>query len=139
MRKQKNKLVLYTTLLIILSIIISCSKSDNNPIPLISFQKNNGYIYRDTVVARGATVKIGIVALTNQSNDSLTKFTVVRTYDNTFDSTLESYNIPSSQADSLTEDFVYSIRDTVGTEKYTFKVLNKYGVSNSIKLIVTTR
>lgn len=117
----------------------SCKKEEDEGIPPhIVFNTGTGYTSADATLAKGSAIKVGIIASKSEGNDVLTKLTVVRTYDNTTDSTILSYDVPAAEADSLIKDFNYTLRNSAGIEKYTFTVVNKDGIVNSIKLTMTT-
>jgi len=131
------------SLLLIASVFIcglcSCAKTDTGtPPPSIVFIKGAGYMSADAAVAKGSVVNIGIIAKAAIPSDSLTKLTVVRTYDNTYDSTLLSYTITGSEADSVNKVVNYTTRNILGAERYTFTITSKSGAVNSLKILFNT-
>lgn len=115
----------------------SCS-SDGEPtdiLPTINFIGGAGFTSADVTLKAGDPIKVGINAFSNtSSNSKLVKFKIVRTFNNipfialdstlstnTFSITLESYAYPAA-----------------GSERWTFTITDKYGVSAEISFNITT-
>jgi hypothetical protein len=121
----------------------SCKKDDDAGIPpQISFRtgsnSNGVYNTQDASVARGSTQQIGIIAAKSEPNDILKTFSVAVSIDGRSDSTLSTTALTAAQGDQFTTDYPVTTRNVSGTEKYTFTVVNRDGITNSISIKFTT-
>jgi len=115
----------------------SCKKEDEGILPSISFKSGSGYTSADATVAKSTVVKIGINAAKTEDKDVLTKFTIVRNYDNGADSTVFTKDLSGSEGDNYSYDLSTTTRAAAGTEKYTFTVVNRDGLLNKTSLTLT--
>ncbi|MGN6568776.1 MAG: hypothetical protein ACTHJ0_12520 [Flavipsychrobacter sp.] len=130
-------MLLLTTFLYSLS---SCKKeSDQGLPPNISFKTGATYISSDATVAKDSSLTVGISASKSEGNDILTKMTITVSYDGGADSTIHTENVDASMADNYSKDFTIKTRNQAGTEKYTFSVVSKDGIVNSVKLTFTVK
>lgn len=136
----------YTAGLILLTSFIalntlSCKKSDGDPMipPAIVFKTTAGYTYKDTAVGKGVNILTGIDAAKTELNDVLKLYTITRSYDGGAASNVYSETLSGTAGDAYSKDYTITTRNTVGTEKYTFTVSNRDGLTNSISLTLTVQ
>lgn len=119
----------------------SCSKEeDEGKLPVIAFKTTAGYVSHDTTVGMGDTVLLGIAASKAEANDPLTKLTVTRLYDGTgAEAIVDTMTLSGATGDAVSHDYTAITRNVAGTEKYTFTVINKDGLINSVSLTLTVQ
>lgn len=118
----------------------SCKKeSDQGLPPNIAFKTGANYISSDATVAKDSSLTVGVNASKSEGNDILTKMTITVSYDGGADSTIHTENVDASMADNYSKDFTIKTRNQAGTEKYTFSVVSKDGIVNSVKLTFTVK
>jgi len=120
---------------------VSCKKEDEDEgiLPQISFITGASYTAKDTTVGKNITLKVGINAAKSEPNDVLTKFNESVSYDGGAATTLQNTTLTGTQGDVYTTDVNVVTRNQTGTEKYTFTVVNKDGLTNTISLTVTVQ
>ncbi len=119
-----------------LSIISSCSK-DEGKLPNISFKTGGTYVSSDMTVKKDTTIVVGISASKAEDKDVLKTFDVSQSLDGGASASIESKSLSGSSGDSYTEDVSIHVRNQAGTEKYTFTVVNRDGLKNSVSLTLT--
>ena len=118
----------------------SCKKEeDEGLLPLITLKTGAGYIAKDSTVAKSFAFKIGVDAAKAEANDVLTKMIISVSYDNGADSVLVSDTLTGTQGSAYSKDFTGTTRNVSGTEKYTFKVINKDGLINTAMVKLTVQ
>ncbi len=143
MKFKFNLLAIPVIALSLLTMASSCKKDGDAGIPpQISFRtgSNSSGVYntQDASVARGSTQQIGIIAAKSEPNDILKTFSVAVSLDGKTDSTISTTALTAAQGDQYTTDYPVTVRNVAGTEKYTFTVVNKDGIINSISIKFTT-
>lgn len=126
----------------ITSSLSSCKKDeDEGKLPNIAFNTGTGYTHTDATVAKDSSLKIGIIASKAESNDVLTKFTVVQTIGttSTTDSTVYTENLSGSNGDNYNHDYTFKAPSAATKEKLTFTVVNRDGLTNSVSLTLTVQ
>ncbi len=135
---KKISLLMFSVLACGLLFLSSCSSDSSTPqaqLPSIQFVGGTGYTSGDVTVATGASLKIGIIALSNStSNAKLVNFTITSVSNNVPHVLLDS----TINTNSYTVDIKYTASVTAGQENLIFKVTDKDGQANQVSLVVTT-
>ena len=127
---------------IVLTAFASCKSSDVDPmiLPRISFKTTAGYTARDTTVASGTALLTGINASKSEPNDVLKRFVISCAYDaDTIGNTVFTEDLSGATGDSYSQDYIIHTRSTAGKERYTYTVVNRDGLINQVKLIITVQ
>jgi len=120
--------------------LVSCEKEeDEGLLPTISFKTGGSYTSAAATVAQNAAVTIGINAAKSEDKDVLTKFTAKVSYNGGADSIINTQDLSGSNGDNFSYDQAITTRSQAGTEKYTFTVINKDGLVNSVNLTLTVQ
>lgn len=119
----------------------SCEKEDEDEMkpPAISLKTTAGYTAKDTTVGKNAAVLMGINAAKSEDNDVLTLFVVSRSYDGAAATNVYSENLSGASGDAYAKDYPITTRNQAGTEKYTFTVTNRDGLTNSVSVKLTVQ
>ena len=115
----------------------SCEK-DEGRLPNISFKTGTGYVSSSMSIKKDSVFTVGITAAKTEDKDVLTTFTGTVSYNSGADSTLITETLTGSNGDNYTKDIAIRTHNAVGTEKYTFTVVNKDGLKNSISFVLST-
>lgn len=117
----------------------SCKKEeDEGKVPNISFKVASGYVSSDISLTKDTTVTVGIIASKAEDKDVLISFDESVTYDAAATGTsVYSESLTGSNGNNYTKDISIKTRSTAGTEKYTFTVINRDGLKNSVSLKIT--
>jgi hypothetical protein len=129
-----------STFLITLSMLVAmlspaCKKEKDKMIPPeISFKTGSGYTYTADSVGMNDTLLVGITASKTEEKDLLQRFVVTRQYDSNSATTIltESFN-----QDTYEKDMTIITRNVPGTEKYTYTIINRDGLTKTIFLVLT--
>jgi hypothetical protein len=138
---KKGKLHLLAAFLLsasAITVFTSCEK-DEGKLPNIAFKTGSGYTSSDATVSKGDTVKVGITASKSEDKDVLKKFDASRSYDGGASSSFVSADLSGSDGDNYSRDVEIATRNQAGTEKYTFTVTNRDGLSNQVSLTLTVQ
>lgn len=139
MKKLFFSLMLGATAVGLIGNLSSCKDKDKGTPPNISFITGTGYTSADASLQKGTTVKIGINASAAEEGDVLKTLNVSKSRNGAADVTDTTITISSAQQNSYTNDFSYTVDTTVGTTvKYTYTVTNRDGITNNVKLTVTS-
>lgn len=122
-----------------LTVFISSCEKDEGKLPNISFKTTAGYTSADATVGQGDTLLIGINASKSEDKDVLKTFNASVKFDSAADSTFFNYTIPQAEEDSYTKDITIITRNQAGTEKYSFTVVNRDGLVNTVSLTLTVQ
>lgn len=120
-------------------IFFTSCKKDEGKLPNIAFKTISGYTSANATVAKGATILMGITASKAEDKDVLKTFDVSQVYDNGTSTSIGSETLTGSNADNYSKDVTIITRNQVGTEQYTFTVVNKDGLKNSVTLTLTVQ
>jgi len=129
----------YLFLLLIITgtvFISSCQKDDPIVIPpVINFVAGGDYVSADVTLLTNQLFTVGINANKDAESDSkLSKFEVVRTYNNislpVFDSTLNG--------DYFSIEIIANSNPLVGEERWTYTITDEAGESSEINIVITT-
>ena len=118
--------------------LLSCEK-DEGKLPAIEFKTGAGYVSADKTVAQGETVLVGIDASKTEDKDVLKTFNVSVSFDGGASTSLLTQTLSGSEGDHFETDFPMTARNQAGTEKYTFTVTNRDGLTNSVALTLTVQ
>lgn len=116
----------------------SCEK-DEGKLPNIAFKTGGSYTSASATVAKGAAVTIGINASKSEDEDVLKSFDASKSLDGGAATSFDSKTLSGSEGDSYSKDFPVTVRNQAGTEKYTFTVINRDGLKNSVELTLTVQ
>lgn len=117
----------------------SCEKEDEGLLPAITFKSGGNYTSAAKTIAKGTAVTMGITAAKSEDKDVLTKFTVKVSYDGAADSIIYTQDLSGANADNFAYDQAITTRNQDGSEKYTFTVVNRDGLVNSVNLTLTVQ
>lgn len=115
--------------------ITSCKKDEPQP-PTLVLKTDSGYTAADVIVPPGTTIKVGVVC--DQGTDSLNLIYSEVAYDGAnVDSLCERYWVPNEQTHAE-HDFIFQVRNSVGSERWTFNVNDNDGrlVEKEIRIVV---
>jgi hypothetical protein len=130
---------LFSLIVIAFSIVaFSCCNKDSGKVPNIAFKTGTGYTSADITVAKGTVILMGITASKAEDKDVLKTFDASQSYDGGASTSIASETLSGGNGDNYTKDVTITTRTVNGTEKYTFTVVNKDGLKNSISITVTT-
>ena len=134
--KSKIKTQIFSTILILAVIVsASCKKQKDKQIPpVLNLKTGAGYTSADATLPMHDTIMVGITAQKSEDKDLLTRFVETQAFDGGSPTTLinESFN-----QDSYSKDMTIITRSIAGTEKYTFTIINRDGLTTTKTLIFT--
>jgi len=116
----------------------SCEK-DAGKLPNIAFKTGGTYLSADKVVGQNETILVGIDASKSEDKDVLKTFDASHSFDGAAATSFLNESLSGSQGDSYTKDISITTRAQAGTEKYTFTVINRDGLVNSVSLTLTVQ
>lgn len=123
----------------ILALISSCEK-DEGRLPNISFKTGGSYISADAIIAGGTSITIGIDASKSEDKDVLKKFNISRSVNGAAATTVLNKDLSGSEGDNYDFDYTTTLDAISGqTNKYTFTVTNRDGLTNQVFLTVTVQ
>jgi hypothetical protein len=128
---------LVTTVICLAGIILKCSscgKEDSKP-PTISFAIDSVlYISRDTALLRESVFNVGIVAAKTGLEGMLSGMTVSFSRSGSGDSIIQQMSFVKQ---AFFQFYSYQAPDSGVSDRYTFTVFERDGLSNSVSLTVT--
>jgi hypothetical protein len=128
--KTKISLLLFV---VILS-FSSCELFDKHEKPNIQFKTGTGYTSADATVAKGATVKVGIIA--DKTEDAMKTYNISYALDAAATTTTkETFTLTSSEEGHYEKDYEFTVRNQAGKEKWSFTITDRDG--NIAQLSVT--
>ncbi len=116
----------------------SCEK-DEGKLPNISFKTTAGYTAADKTVAAGDTIVVGINASKSEEEDVLKTFNISKSVDGASSTTVQTITLSAAQEDTYSQDFSLVAGSAGHTEKYTFTVSNRDGLTNSVNFTLTVQ
>ena len=131
--------LLFGCLLAALFVSLSSCEKDEGKLPAIAFATGAGYTSADATVAKGASVLVGIVASKSENKDVLKTFNVSVSLDSAANTTILNQSLSGSDGDHYETDVPITVRNQAGTEKYTFTVTNRDGLTNQVSLKLTVQ
>ena len=124
--------------LTILTSLASCEK-DEGKLPNIAFKTGTGYTSADKSVGKNEAIKIGIQASKAEDKDVLKSFNSSVILDGGTLTTLQNITLSGTEGDNYSVDVPITTRNQAGTEKYSFTVTNRDGLTNTISLTLTVQ
>ncbi len=118
---------------------LSSCKKDEGKLPNIAFKMGGNYLSADKVVGQSETIIVGINASKAEDKDVLKTFDASRSFDGGVAVSFLSASLTGSEADNYSKDVTITTRAQAGTEKYTFTVVNRDGLVNSVSLTLTVQ
>ncbi|MEO6902341.1 MAG: hypothetical protein ABI315_04210 [Bacteroidia bacterium] len=115
----------------------SCKKNKDQQIPpKLSFKTGTSYISGDATVKMNDTLLVGVIASKTEDKDLLTRFVGTQQYDANSATTIinESFN-----EDTYSKDFNIITRKVAGMEKYTYTIINRDGLTQTISFVLTVK
>ena len=129
--------ILLTTL--ILTSFFSCEK-EQGKIPTLKFKSNSGYTYESNDIVANSSFKIGIDAYKSETRDFLSKITVTKSINNGEAVEVFSKDLSKSERDTYSYDYSGVAGSTSDeTEKFTFKMTSKNGLTNEVYLTLSVQ
>ncbi len=123
---------------VVLVTLASC-EIDKGKLPNIEFKTGSVYTSSDAAKAKNDSVWIGIVASKAEDKDVLTTFDASRSYDGAAAVSFSGKTLSGIERDVYNDDILIVTRNQAGTEKYTFTVVNRDGIKNSVSLTLTVQ
>jgi hypothetical protein len=129
--------ILLTTLILIS--LFSCEK-EQGKIPTIKFKSGSGYTYESNDIVANSYFKIGIDAYKSETRDFLSKITVTKSINNGEAVEVFSKDLSKSERDTYSYDYSGVAGSTSDeTEKFTFKMTSKNGLTNEVYLTLSVQ
>lgn len=116
----------------------SCEK-DEGKLPNIAFKTGGTYVSADKTVGKNETITVGIDASKAEDKDVLKTFDASHSFDGGASASFLNESLSGSQGDNYSKDVSITTRNQAGTEKYTFTVVNRDGLVNSVSLTLTVQ
>lgn len=120
-------------------ICLSSCEKDEGKLPNIAFKTGGTYVSADKVVGQNESITIGIDASKSEDKDVLKTFDASRTYDGAAATSFLNESLSGSQGDVYSKDVTITTRAQAGSEKYTFTVVNRDGLVNSVSMTLTVQ
>jgi VCBS repeat-containing protein len=126
-------------LISIVAIFASCEK-DEGKLPNIAFKTGGNYITSDVTKAGGSAILIGIDASKAEDKDVLKKFNITKSVNGAAGTTIVDQDLSGDNGDNFSYDYSATLDTIHGqTNKYTFTVTNRDGLTNQVALTVTVQ
>lgn len=138
MKKLFGQFLFSAALMACSAAFVSCEK-DEGKLPDIAFKTGAGYTSADAAAGQNAAVLIGVTADKTEDKDVLKTLTATVSFDGGAATTLVSEALTGSQGDHYEKDLPVTTRNQPGTETYTFTVVNRDGLTNSVSLTLTVQ
>lgn len=133
-----KKLNIFFVILLAVVTFTSCKKEeDEGKLPNIAFMTTAGLVSADMTIRKDTTILVGISASKSEANDVLKSFDASKSYDGATATSFQSETLSGTSGDSITRAVTITTRNVAGSEKYTFTVINKDGLKNSVSLTLT--
>ncbi len=134
MRKLISTALMIAVLVTALINLSSCEK-DAGKLPNIAFKTTAGYTHADATVASGTPVLAGITASKAESADVLKTFNVSKSIDGA--AAVSVTNTTLTNGDSYDVDYPIVAGAAGHTEKWSFTVTNRDGLTNTVSFTLT--
>jgi hypothetical protein len=133
---RKINLIAGLLLLTGIGFLSSCSKDTTTDLsPSLSFTGGTGFTSADATLSAGELFRVGITAAANTSSGkNLVRFKVVRTFNNTPTTELDT----TINTDNFSWNAYYSANTAVGSERWTFTITDKNGETSELFFNITT-
>lgn len=134
-----KKIFIISFIAIAIASITSCKEEDEGKLPNISFKTGGNYTASDATITAGDTITIGIQASKSEDKDVLKTFDASLKFDNGSDSSFINELLSGSNGDAYFRDIQIITRNKAGKETYTFTVINRDGLRNSVGLTLNVQ
>jgi hypothetical protein len=132
---MKTNLNLPLLLMVVVLALISCDK--HTP-PQVVFKTGSGYTSADATVAKGETIKVGIIG--DKKEDPMRTYNISYAYDGaTTTTTKETFSIPSAEETHYEKDYTFTVRNQAGKEDWSFTITDKDGNIAPLSLTLTVQ
>lgn len=122
-----------------LALAFAACEKDAGKLPAIQFKTSAGYTSADVTVAKGTAILVGIVADKTEDKDVLKSFNLSASFDGAAAVSVATIALSGAEGDHYEVDLPIVARNQAGTEKYTFTVTNRDGLTNQVSLTVTVQ
>ena len=129
---MKSNSILSVCFLMAIVVISSC---DPHVPPSISFKTGGDYVAKDTTVAPGVDLLVGIVG--KKREDDMKRLNVSYAYDGGPSTSKVTFPISGSGQRNYQQDYTIEVRDEVGVEKWYFAITDRDGNIAKLTLTVT--
>jgi hypothetical protein len=136
MRKSLSTALIIAVLATALINLSSCEK-DEGKLPNISFKSTTGYTHADASVSSGDPILVGINASKAEDKDVLKTFNISKSVDGQAATTVVNTTLTSAQEDSYSVDYPIIAGAAGHTEKWSFTVTNRDGLTNTVSFTLT--
>jgi hypothetical protein len=127
------KTLLFTFSFLSLILLMAC---DPHTPPAIEFKTGLNYVSKDTTVAKGASVLVGIKA--RKKEDEMKRYNISYSYDgNSTTITKETFTLTGSEEVSYEKDYTFTVRNQAGVEDWYFVITDKDGNIAKLQLKLT--
>jgi hypothetical protein len=125
-------------LITLLTFSFSCKKEKDKQIPPdIAFKTGPGYVSGNAIVGTNDTIQVGITASKTEDKDLLVRFVATQQYDAS--ATIVTLLNESFNEDNYSKDMTIITRKMAGIETYTYTIINRDGLTNTVTLVLTVK
>ncbi len=134
--KTTKKIAVLSFITLLSVSIFSCEKDKRTP-PDLTLETGTGFVSTDTTFMVGTTLKVKAHA--KKTEDELKTFNASYAYDGaTTTTTKDTYTISSSsEKKDYTKEYTFVLRNTAGTEEWSFSITDRDGNITTKKIKVT--
>ncbi|GIV32493.1 MAG: hypothetical protein KatS3mg031_0028 [Chitinophagales bacterium] len=126
---------LFFILLLSIFVFNACEKEDGENELHLKFKTDSGYVYRDTSLVGGSSVKIGVEAETEKAKDPIISFNISESVNGGAPATVYQQNLNVTQYEY---DYSFVLATTAGeVHTYIFTITNRDGFQKQIALTIT--
>ncbi len=136
---MKKLNIFFVVLLAVVSFTACKKEEDEGKLPNIAFVSGAGLVSSDITLKQDTTVAIGILASKAEAADILKSFDASKSLDGGASTSFQSETLSGSSNDTCARTVMVTTRTQAGTEKYTFTVVNRDGLKNSVSLTITVQ
>ncbi len=134
------KNILKSIVLFLATVLIISCKKDEGKLPNIAFKTGGSYTNADVTLVGKSAVTIGIDASKAEKKDVLKKFNISKSVNGAANVTVLDKDLSGADADAYAYDYTTTLDTTRGqTNKYTFTVTNRDGLTNQVAVTVTVK
>lgn len=142
MNIRTNMLMVALAITSVSTVFTSCKKDEMKP-PTIGFKTGAGYTSADASIAAGTAIMIGIDAAKSagetEDMDVLNHFNISLSVNGATATSVYDADMTTAEEDDYSYDYNTTAGATVGdTNKYTFTITNRDGVTAQVSLTVTS-
>jgi len=145
MKKNINIIAYFMVAIAFAVTIASCNKEeDEMEPPTISFKTGGSYTSADASLTAGSALVIGIEAEKSEAEgedeDVLKHFNISRSLNGGATTSVYDVDLGAAEEELYEYDFNTNVSTTVGdTEKYTFTISNRDGLTGQVSLTITAQ